>query len=341
MHRVKNLLVWALALYIAPLAAQLATEGCIADFNRDGITDTLAFADDPEPCDYAYLATFTDGKTGVKSGVPREEYCRCHIRSILPVPPALWQPENADVLASMKTKLLPPERATPDASLAWILRGLQNRRKLNKHPHFELFIDAGLEPKTGKAELPGTYSVPVDCDNYEGLFKNSQIKDVGADKGYAIYYGHNHYQRRDARADSVVLVATTPKLQIHRTSHGLFAQSPTNHHWLFVTDHALTGAPDKLRWTSIGDVSVWDDRLLVLEHRKPVSSGTAIFLIDLKTGRTVRLRKDLLGEPDDRISFSIQGNALELKATAPGDAKGPEVDLTLPLETLLKELDRL
>lgn len=324
-----------LVCYAGLLTAQPTSNGRTNDLNQDGIPDTLAFADDPTPCDYNYLATFTDGKTGERTGIPHADYCRCHIRSLIPIPPALLRPGNAEALALIKTKLLAEERSTPDPSFAWILRGLATRRQLKKHPHFDLVIDPGLECQAGNVQLPSTYSVPVIGKAFSHLLAGSHFaQPVAANQGYATYYGHNHYQRRDPRADSVVLVATTPNFQIYRTSHGLFAQSSTAYHWLFVTDHALTGAPDKLRWASVGEVAVWENRLLILQHRRPVSRGTAVFLIDLASGRVGRLRQDLFGEPDDRITFTVVDGSLALKATAPGEEEKKDVDLALPLETL-------
>jgi hypothetical protein len=88
-------------------------------------------------------------------------------------------------------------------------------------------------------------------------------------------------------------------------------------------------------------VAVWRERLLVLQHRLPVSGGTAVFLINLASGKMARLRRDLLGEPDDRITFTVTGDALSLKATMPGDVAKEEMDLVLSLGTLLEELVRL
>jgi hypothetical protein len=335
MYVLKLFPVFVLALCTGLLSCQAVVNSRVADFNHDGVIDTLAFLDDPDPCDYDFLMTFTDGKTGEKLGVPREEYCRCHIRSVVPIPPALWRPKNADVLGIIKKELLMEERSAPGPSFAWILQGLETRRTLTQHPYFELVIDPGVERQPGKVELPTTYSLPIKGKAYQHLFTTGYFsEEVAADKGFAIYYGHNHYQGRDHGADSVKLVASTTDVQVFRTSHGLFAQSLTQYHWLFVTDHALTGAPDKLRWASIGDVTIWENRLLILQHRKPVSSGTAVFVIDLKSGRTARLRHDLLGEPDDRITFSVDGDSLSLKATSPGDAERGEVDLVLSLEAL-------
>ena len=243
------------------------------------------------------------------------------------------------MLAIIKTELLPEERLQPDASFSWILRGLANRRRMTDHPHFDLVVSPGLEKLPGRVDLPGTYSVPVSGEAFGNLLKGSFFdRPLAINQGYAIYYGHNHYQRRNPQADSVVLVATTAELDIYRTSHGLFAQSSTSHHWLFVTDHALTGAPDKLRWASIGDVAIWDERLLILQHHRPVSGGTAMFLIDLESGRVGRLRRDLIGEPDDRITFTAKDDSLSLKATMPGEAEREEGDLVLSLKTLLSEL---
>lgn len=328
--------VLILTLSTGQLSAQVETKDCIADLNHDGIIDTLDFTSD-----YDKLVSFTDGRSGEKTSVPREEYCRCQIRSVTPIPPVLWLPENVDVLALIKAGLWPQERAEPDPSFAWILRGLENRREIKKHPHFDLVIDPGLVCEPGNVELPSTYSVLLGSKVFQHSLTGHYYMKVTTDRGYATYYGHNHYQRRDPRADSVVLVATTTDFEIYRTSHGLYAQSPTDYHWLFVTDHALTGAPDKLRWASIGDVAVWQDRLLLLQHRLPVSGGTAVFLIDLDTGRTARLRPYMVGEPDDRISFMIKGDSLAIKATPPGNEEKTEVDLVFPLMTLLEEMTRL
>ncbi|WP_044101762.1 hypothetical protein [Neolewinella persica] len=59
----------------------------------------------------------------------------------------------------------------------------------------------------------------------------------------------------------------------------------------------------------------------MLQHRKPVSGGEAIFLIDLKTGRTARLRSELFSQPDDFLTLQIEGNELLLKGTLPGNSK--------------------
>jgi len=337
MSRQKLQLTLLLFFYVNLLSAQNK-----ADLNNDGVPDLLAFADDPFPCDYDYRVTFTDGKTGKTSGVPREEYCRCHIRTLLPVPAPLWLPENAAVLDTIRARLLPAERPIADASLAWILRGAANRRPLKTNPYFDLVIDPGADLRRGEAALPETYSVRVNGKTLHNLGRTTDETEPYTEGGFLIYYGHNHYQRRDPRrnTDSVTLVTTTGGRSIYRTSHGLFVQSPTHHRWLFVTDHGLTGAPDKLRWALIGEVAVWEGRLLVLQHRRPVSGGTAVFLIDLASGRTARLRSDLVGEADDRITFALVGDSLELTAAAPGEAQDGGTELTISLKTLFKVLDR-
>jgi len=199
--------IFVLVLSLAPLLAQSGLTGRIADFNHDGVVDTLIFHDDPVPCHYDFLAVFIDGKTKTQSGVPREEYCRCHIRSLLPIPPVLQRPENAEVLEIIKTKLLPEERLQPDASFSWILSGLANRRRMTDQPHFDLVVSPDLEKLPGKVDLPDTYSVPVSDEAFGNLLQGSFFDGpVACDQGNAIYYGHNHYQRRNPRADSVVLV---------------------------------------------------------------------------------------------------------------------------------------
>jgi len=48
-----------------------------------------------------------------------------------------------------------------------------------------------------------------------------------------------------------------------------------------------------------------------------------------------------VGEPDDRITFMVKDDCLNLKATMLGEIEREEVDLVLSLKALLSELGQL
>ena len=86
--------------------------------------------------------------------------------------------------------------------------------------------------------------------------------------------------------------------KILKTSHGQIANNENKYKWIFVTDEELTGAPRKLRWSSIGEVILKDKYLLLTINL--TGSGNDFddngirnqnyFLININSGKVGRIK---------------------------------------------------
>jgi hypothetical protein len=302
------------------LFSQPKTEITAADLNGDGKLDSLNTFSDSGSGFGSKEVVFTDGQTGIQHTL-RTASSFGSIITIVEVSEWLADPEQRALLTLMAGIILPPLAITPDPSLRWIIKGRQSRQQPDDHPYFDLVFDPNPKWLSTEFYLPESYFLPYGKGTYAG---EVSVGDVVPKQGLLIYYGHNHRNNRSRHSGQSNGLAEVPGLEgnIFQTSHGLVQKNKAGQHrWLFVSDAALTGSPDKLRWTSIGKVDIWDGRLLILQHRKPVSGGEAIFLIDLKTGRTARLHNELFSDYDDLLSLKIEGDELLLKGTMPGESR--------------------
>jgi len=254
------------------------------------------------------------------------------------VPEWLAAPEQKALLAIMAGKILPHLSITPDPSLRWIIKGRQSRQQPIDHPHFDLVFDPSPPWLSTQFYLPESYFLPYGKGTYVGEVPTGYDSP---EEGLLVYYGHNHrdYKQRSSGEPYKLAAVSGLEGKIFRTQHGLIQKNEAGQHrWIFVTDATLTGAPDKLRWTSIGKVEIWNDQLLILQHRKPVAGGESIFLIDLETGRTAQLHNELFSGPDDFLTLQVEGDELLLKGTLPGDSKEGGTFHRFSLAALAKEL---
>ncbi len=61
--------------------------------------------------------------------------------------------------------------------------------------------------------------------------------------------------------------------------------------WLFISDLQLTGSPEKLRWSSIQKLSLYDG-LLILEQSLPPMRDNRFFIIDPISAKCARIKED-------------------------------------------------
>lgn len=337
MTRLNLCLLLFILIFSGSLFGQSETEITLADLNGDGNQDSLRVSSSSGSGFGSKKAVFTDGKTGLQHTLQTASSFGTFI-ALIKVPEWLAAPEQKTVLAAMTNKILPPPAITPDPSLRWILNGRRTKQELTEHQYFNLTFDPNPKWLSTQFYLPGSYFLPYGDGTYAGEVPTS---GDAPEKGLLVYYGHNHKNTKSRRTGQFIGLTETPGLEgkIFQSWHGLVQTNEAGQQrWLFVTDAALTGAPDKLRWSSIGEVKVWDDRLLILQHRKPVSGGESIFLIDLKTGRTARLRNELFSQPDDFLSLKLEGDELLLKGTMPGDSKEGGTFQRFSLKDLAKGL---
>jgi hypothetical protein len=320
MARLNPYLLTFLFVLSGSLFGQPNPEVIVADINEDGKVDSLrTFGESGSGFGHKEVV-FIDGKTGKRHQLITSSSFGSLI-SLVEVPEWLAEPEQRALLAVMAAKILPPPAITPDPSLRWIIKGRQSRQQPTDHSHFDLVFAPSPPWLSTTFYPPESYFLPYGKGTYAGEVPTGYDSP---EKGLLVYYGHNHRGSKRRTSGQPYELEAVPGLdgKVFRTQHGLVQKNEAGQHrWIFVTDAALTGAPDKLRWTSIGKMAIWNNQLLILQHRKPVSSGESIFLIDLETGRTARLRNELFSDYDDLLTLRVEGDDLLLKGTLPGKSK--------------------
>lgn len=288
-NRLKLTLLITIFLFPAIIFGQ-NPKSIIKDFNNDGYKDTLeSYYDGGSGFGGTYLRLI-NGKT--KEIFELDNFgCFCDIKKTILIPPKLMQLSNKPFLEAIKNELLPTRRNFPDASLQWLISANINNKKLSENSYYDLLIKTPPQWISGKIELPNTYYIDVSGDTLHNLyFTDTEIPiwyNSKNNEGWLVYYAHNHY--RNQKGDSLVLVDVSTTYKVFRTSHGVVVTKGNLHTWVFVSDYRLTGAPEKLRWESIGDVVVID-KYIILQLINSEAYSNPIFIIDAEKGFTGRLR---------------------------------------------------
>ncbi len=264
----------------------------IQDFNHDGVVDTLRSF-------YEGGSGFGGNYVRIINGKSNEIYelnthgCFCSIKKIISIPPALTDPGNIFFLEAMTKEIFPGEKNIPDASLQWIIEGSYSTKELNRNHYFDMIIDPQIKWNDGEIKLPYTYYILLKGDTLKKLYNTDdelvEWFDKHANKGFLIYYGHNHY--RNPSGDSLSLVTGNKTYTIYRTSHGVLAKKDSLFKWLFVSDKDLTGAPGKLRWESIGKIRLIENYVIIHEELPPLETDN-IFVVNIETGICGKLKID-------------------------------------------------
>lgn len=249
------------------------------DVNADGVVDTIRSNDSSGSGFSSSFFSIMNGKTGEEYTVT-SEYCFCSLRNRIDIPPALLKSENTRFKSYLEQHLFSiPKRAAPDASLQWILESNAVQLQIPDNPYFDQCIHTGLNWYDLPIEIPADYYLE---------FPSRLPADTSA--FFLDYAGRNHYL--NWKGDTLQIRYSDDSLRILSTMHGILLQKKNRYAWIFVTDPMVTGAPDKLRWASIGQVKMVGNWLL-LRHHRPVFSEDKIFLIDLQTGKSAGFKIDL------------------------------------------------
>ncbi|WP_299213122.1 hypothetical protein [uncultured Aquimarina sp.] len=254
------------------------------DFNRDGIIDTLKSGS-------GYVQVI-NGKTKEKHEL--SDYgCFCDIKELVYIPSELGKTENKPFLEVMKKELLPTKRSNPDASLAWMINGAFSNSKLKNNSIFNTIYDPQVPWNTTKYKNIDNYYIEIKGDTLKKLapfYSNAEQVDGNA-KGFLVYYAHNHY--RNKSGDSITFIDKNELYTISRTSHGVIVEKDNLYKWLFISDYPLTGGPEKLRWESIKNVTLFDS-YIVVEQSLPPDTLKQFFVINIETGICGLLKEDLI-----------------------------------------------
>ncbi|MEM9928284.1 MAG: hypothetical protein AAF840_00565 [Bacteroidota bacterium] len=329
MPRISPLLIAAFLISCLQMSAQETTIS-ITDVNEDGFPDSLLVQRSSTRSAYGFgEVTLVDGQTQGRFTITLHQPPSAFL-NIVEVPDKLFEVAQQQTLATMAEKILPPPAITPDPSLWWILNGLRAQQQPEDHPYFDLIIDPQPKWLSTTFYLPQSYYLRFG----EGTYAGKVPLGASAPKqGLLVYSGHNHNFYTDQGKPTNKLEPLPGYEQsLFKSRHGLVQKNEAGaHRWIFVSEYALTGAPEKLRWSSIGEVHVWQ-KLLILRHLVPVAGGENIYLIDLETGKTARLRGRSFSGEDDRISIKLEGDMLLLKGILMGDSDdgGPYKSFSLP-----------
>ncbi len=264
------------------------------DINGDGVQDTIRSDDSSGSGFGAQYYTITNGKTGEKYEIELES-CFCEIRTKVAIPPTLLKPENLAFKKKMEEILLPRKAAKPDPSLQWILQGLEQRRRLTDQKYFDVFIAEGIHWHPLPIQIP---------ENYYLEMRDEQSPVPVA--YYLLYGGDKHYL--NIKTDTLQERYRDENIMLWATLHGIVLQKQDQYAWIFVTDIELTGAPEKLRWPSIGYLKKVEN-VLIVNHLRPTMSDDKIYLIDLDTGKCAGINTEqsaeiiaILGPPEKQIA---------------------------------------
>jgi hypothetical protein len=264
----------------------------IKDFNNDGYSDTLtSFYDGGSGFGGIYV-TLINGNTKEKIELERSG-CFCDIKNFVLIPPELKTESNRQFLEVVKDELLPGKMNMPDASLQWLISSNLYYKELSDHTYYDLVINSPIKWIKGKINPPETYYIDIKGDTLHKLyFSESEIPawyDSTRNEGCLIYYGHNHFPNGEEK--KFILADSSSIYKVYKTSHGVVLNKGDSYAWIFVADYRLTGGPDKLRWESIGKVTLID-QFVILQLINIKDFSNPLFIIDIEKGISARLRHD-------------------------------------------------
>lgn len=231
------------------------------------------------------------------------------IKKVILIPQALRKPANKTFLEEFKQELLPIKRDMPDPSLQWLIEAHRNSRTLSNHIYFDLVLKPNGQWVKGPVSLPDTYYIDVKGNGFQKLLdldksQQSHIRTTNIE-GWLIYYGHNHL--KNSKNNSLVLAASSPTYRAFKTMHGVVVKKGELYKWVLVTDYSLTGAPEKLRWESIGKISIVGKYLFV-QLVNSIEFNNPIVIIDMKNGFGARLKS----HNENIISYKLSNDQLVL-----------------------------
>ncbi|WP_108870132.1 hypothetical protein [Aquimarina aquimarini] len=303
----------------------------LGDFNNDKAVDTLKSFYEGGSSFGGKHVQIINGKTNEMHELTNDG-CFCEIKKTILIPSELNKTENQLFLETIKEQLLPEKKNVPDPSLDWIIRSSFSNNKLDNNSFFDLIIDPQTNWVNNKFEYPYNYYIDIKGDTLNQLHNTPKRFTKKDNKGFLVYYAHNHY--RNKAGDSLQVSDSNSLYKTFHTSHGVVVKKEDFYKWVFISDFSLTGAPEKLRWESIKSVKLFDDYLIVRQDLPP--TGTyRLYVINIETGICGRVKYDFSSSnntiDDDKKTSLIQGKSIILNIE--------EKQLKYKLKNIFKELD--
>ena len=267
------------------------------DFNRDGFVDSLE-------CFYhggsgygGWDAILRDGRGGKEFRISSYGgFFR--LKKVIPIPPELLRGRNRPFLVPIKECLLPArKRKIADPSLQWVLdlhkngpvklRGAQTDNRI-----FDLAFRFPIRPFVGPLRIPESYYMDLGGRDLRRLYRTDEEAPAWlaeASEGWLLYYGHNHRPNSGNSEETQGFreIVESDGDRLFKSAHGLVLKRKNSFRWIFVSDFDLVGAPDKLRWSSMGKTRMQNGLVFLL--RDLHSDAPDLWVIDPRRGRLARL----------------------------------------------------
>ena len=301
--------VYFLTIFLAPaiLSGQNPAT-LIKDFNGDGFKDTLTTYYDGGSGFGGKFISLINGKSKEIFEIDNNS-CFCEILNIIPISNNLLKKENSSFLKIIEKELLPEKKEPTHPSFVWLLNAYLNTTQAQNNTYFDKIIKSPMKWNSGNIDLPDISYMKVkgDTTRYFLNLKNNSDSNYSEKQGWLIYHGNNHLK--------IAKVSSPEKFQdniydsIWKTAHGIVISKGNKFSWVFVTDFNLSGAPEKLRRHSIGEIAVIKG-YLIFQLVNADDFSNPIFILNVQNGVVARMNPKWY---DYDSSFKIDEDYLKIK----------------------------
>lgn len=265
-------------------------DSIIKDLNNDKVTDTLVSF-------YESGSNFGGREVSIINGKTNEKFtlsnygCFCDYKNLIRISDSLGLKKNKLFLDAIKKEILPAYKAKqPDATLQWMLSGQLSLKPLKNDSLFDLIASPKTKWQSHVLEIPKPYYIEISRDTLQKITpEEGKVAINESSKAFLSYYTGAHYI--NTPLDSIKPVTKNKKYKIYKTAHTVFVKKSKKFKWLFISDIDVTGAPGKLRWPSIKQISLID-KYLIIHQAVPPDNVYNIQIVNIETQRLARLKHD-------------------------------------------------
>ena len=252
-----------------------------SDFNKDGVIDTLKYKYD----NIEYIDGITNQLYSFDL-IDNAEYA--NFLSFIDIPNELAH--NQSLLDSLQRFLFrSPDISSPQPGFRWLLSAYENIDNDIDTSNYTKIFRVPIQWYEWPPKFPGTEYIFVNTDSMSipQLHNTEEKKD---NYGWLTYYGHNHRQFIDNHfLHEFTRINSAQNTKLYKSSHGIIYRKNDQFCWLFHSNSDLTGGPSKLRWPSIGRVSIYRNHIL-LNHGYELFESNKRFIINIDNGDVGEIR---------------------------------------------------
>jgi hypothetical protein len=269
------------------------------DINNDGIVDILTSSYEGGGGFGWRTVKIVEGKNNETFAITTGGSFGCFL-DVVPLDPRFFEKENRKFLEAIEQELFgSPARQELEGSLQWLLAYIAQEPNAVRNKLFTKIVTVPPVWTKGKIQVPDLYHVLIERELVEKLQRNylmiegDKSKDETL-KAWLVYGGHNHKRRELKLADR------EGKTAVYTTAHGVIAERGDVHAWVFVSDRV-----SKLRWPSIGKVSILDNLILISQRAYPI--GAYLHVVDVDEGKCARVNPAFFSHADvDIVDFAVE-----------------------------------